>query len=242
MKFVNTNKLNVLCDAFEKCSRNSEDFQSFIERARQNGEAACFDTEEIKGFLEKLHDEDYDYLLECDEDDLEFHGQGYLKRINFFRRLLGAEELTLKDIKQDRQDTDCLLKGYEVSDEKAYEWAHARESQPHCQSGSNTCKEVYEKMDADTKKRLDSYLELLDEISEKTDDAVTAVAILHEISKDRRAEQIRGERAAQNGDAATTRQKRFMRKLGIDYPEEISRKGASMLIQEELDKLNGTGE
>lgn len=42
-------------------------------------------------------------------------------------------------------------------------------------SYSDICKEVNEKMDADTKKRLDNYLELLDEISEKTSDGNIAV-------------------------------------------------------------------
>jgi hypothetical protein len=42
-------------------------------------------------------------------------------------------------------------------------------------SYSDICKEVNEKMDADTKERLDNYLELLDEISEKTSDENIAV-------------------------------------------------------------------
>jgi len=81
-------------------------------------------------------------------------------------------------------------------------------------------------MDSNTKKRLDNYLELLDEVSEKTSDEKTAVALLQEISKDRRMEQIREERENQNGDGATFKQKKFMRKLKIEFPEDITRKEA----------------
>ena len=91
-------------------------------------------------------------------------------------------------------------------------------------------------MDTQTRKGLDSYVELFAVISEKTDSDAAAIAILQEMSKDRRAEQIRGERAAQKDDAATPKQKRFMQKLGIDYPEDVSRKEASVLIDEELGK------
>ena len=38
-------------------------------------------------------------------------------------------------------------------------------------------------MNEDTKYKLDNYLELLEEISEKTDDTQTALALLHELSK-----------------------------------------------------------
>ena len=109
-------------------------------------------------------------------------------------------------------------------------------------SYSNICKEVNEKMDADTKERLDNYLELLDEISEKTDDASTAVALLHEICKDRRARQMRNEREAKSSNKVTFKQKRCMKRLGIDFPDDITKKEASVLISEELERLNGVGE
>lgn len=109
-------------------------------------------------------------------------------------------------------------------------------------SCSNRCKGVNEKMDADTKKRLVNYIELFDEISEKTEDANIAVAILHEMSKDRRAEQMRSERETKKSSTVTFKQKKCMERLGIDFPDDISRKEASVLIQEELDRLNGVGE
>ena len=96
-------------------------------------------------------------------------------------------------------------------------------------------------MDKSTKQRLDNYLELLDEISEKTDSEAAALAVLHELCKDRRSEQIkeeREERRSHNSDAVTFKQKRFMKKLGIEFPDDITRKEASVLIDEELERLN----
>ena len=106
------------------------------------------------------------------------------------------------------------------------------------QACSNNCKEV-NKMNSITKERLGSYLELLDEISEKTNDERTAVALLQEISKDRRMEQIREEQKAQNANQpATEKQKRFMDDLGIQFLEAVTKKEASVLIDEELRKTD----
>ena len=103
MKFVNTNKLNDLHDDFEKHS-NEQDFQTFVEESMDKGKPICLGTEGIREVLERIQDEDYNFLLECDDEDLEFWGQDYLRRINFFRRLLGEKEgLTIEDIKEGRQ-------------------------------------------------------------------------------------------------------------------------------------------
>jgi hypothetical protein len=75
-----------------------------IQYGRDHARPVCLDPEELREFLARIHDEDYDYLLECDDKDLEFYGEDYLKRINFIRRLLGGEgTLTMEDIKEDRQ-------------------------------------------------------------------------------------------------------------------------------------------
>ena len=92
-------------------------------------------------------------------------------------------------------------------------------------------------MDTNTKQRLKSYLELLEEISEKTSDESVAVALLHEIAKDRRVEQMRQERGLANDEAATDNQKNYMTDLGIEFPEEITKKEASALIKEEIAKI-----
>lgn len=95
-------------------------------------------------------------------------------------------------------------------------------------------------MDKDTKERLNAYLELLDDIKEKTDNEDTAVALLHEICKDRRMSQIKQEKAGGNDELATEKQKKFMEQLSIKYPRDISKKEASVLIDEELN--NGVSE
>ena len=103
MKFVCTTRLNNLRDDFEKHA-NGQDFQSFVEASLDNRKVICLDAEEVKEVLERLCDEGYDYLMECEDADLEIWGEDYLKRINFFSRLLGEkEELTLQEIKEDRE-------------------------------------------------------------------------------------------------------------------------------------------
>ena len=95
-------------------------------------------------------------------------------------------------------------------------------------------------MDKDTKERLNAYIELLDEIKEKTDNEETAVALLHEICKDRRMTMIKQEKSGGDDAVATEKQKKFMEQLGIKFPKDISKKEASVLIEEELN--NGSSE
>ena len=96
-------------------------------------------------------------------------------------------------------------------------------------------------MDKNTKERLENYLELLDEIQEKTDSEATTLAIYHELCKDRRSAQIkeeREERRSNNSDTVTFKQKNCLKRLGVKFPDEITRKEASALIKEELERLN----
>ena len=86
--------------------------------------------------------------------------------------------------------------------------------------------------------RLGSYIELYDEIREKTDSDSAAVAILQEMGKDHRSNQIREEKATVNHEVATDKQKRFMKRLGISCPAGVTKKEASALIDEELKTLD----
>ena len=94
-------------------------------------------------------------------------------------------------------------------------------------------------MDQDIQAKLDNYMELLEEIRQKTDDERTAVSLLQEVSKDRRMEAIREEREAKNNVPATEKQKKFMKKLGIEFPETVTKQEASVLIDEELGRNGG---
>jgi hypothetical protein len=104
MKFISTNELNDLRAAFEKDAGDRQNFQRFVEESRHNGKPVCLDSDDIRVFLERIADEDYNYLLECNDKDLEFYGQDYLTRIDFFDRLLGGEGgLTIEDVKEDKR-------------------------------------------------------------------------------------------------------------------------------------------
>ena len=91
-------------------------------------------------------------------------------------------------------------------------------------------------MDENTKQKLDSYLELLNEIKEKTENEQTALSVLQEVAKDQRMERMIEEREAKTNEPATAKQKNYMDKLGIKYPKTISKREASALIDEELGK------
>jgi hypothetical protein len=50
---------------------------------------------------------------------------------------------------------------------------------------------------------------------------------------------MRQEKEAKNSVPATDRQKKFMKKLGIDFPETVTKQEASLLIDEELGRNGG---
>jgi hypothetical protein len=83
---------------------------------------------------------------------------------------------------------------------------------------------------------MSGYLTLFAAISEKINNDAVAIAILQELSKDRRSQQMQGERTEKDGRPATAKQKDYLRKLGIGFPENISKAEASALIDEGLAK------
>ena len=93
-------------------------------------------------------------------------------------------------------------------------------------------------MQFDMQSKLEEYLKLLEQIKQRTTDERTAVALLQEVSKDRRSAEIREERETKNGDTqdsqpATEKQKQFMKKLGIKFPATVTKQEASLMIDEE---------
>jgi hypothetical protein len=94
-------------------------------------------------------------------------------------------------------------------------------------------------MDNETQQKMESYLSLFAAISEKINNDAVAIAIMQEVSKDRRSLQMQGERTEKDGRPATAKQKDYLKKLGIKFPENISKVEASALIDEGLGK---TGE
>ena len=89
-------------------------------------------------------------------------------------------------------------------------------------------------METDTRQRLNSYVALFELISGKVNNDAATVAILQEMARDRRAQQMRAEREARNIHPATERQKSFMKKLGIQFPATVTKKEASVVIDEGL--------
>ncbi len=96
-------------------------------------------------------------------------------------------------------------------------------------------------MDEKIQAKLESYIEFFDIAKQKVGDEAVALTLLQELSKDRRMEEMKQHLEAKNGEAATEKQKRFMKKLGINFPATLSKREASMLIDEELGR-NGNGE
>lgn len=94
-------------------------------------------------------------------------------------------------------------------------------------------------MDENIQTKLDNYLELFEELKQKTGDERAALTLLQEVAKDRRMEEIRQEKEGRNNQPATEKQKRFMDDLGIQYPKTVTKQEASVLIDEELGKNNG---
>ena len=96
------------------------------------------------------------------------------------------------------------------------------------------CKGVTLKMDKELKNIVEEYVKLYDEIAVKADSEQVALGLLQEICKDRRMHEIKHDR--KGSDSATAKQKQFMKRLGIEFPDDISKKEASVLLEEELAK------
>ena len=137
---------------------------------------------------------------------------------------------------------NCLLRDYEASVREVNKMIHSdepwheskAEQKDVLESYSNDCKEVDKKMNQNIQAKLDKYLDLFEELKQKTGDEKTALSLLQEVSKDRRMEEIREERENKNSEPATTRQLMFMKKLGIEVPPGVTKKEASISIDEEL--------
>ncbi|GAJ11838.1 unnamed protein product, partial [marine sediment metagenome] len=91
------------------------------------------------------------------------------------------------------------------------------------------CKEVDKKMDENTQTRIDEYVSLLNRLKEQVGNE-NALAILQEVKKDERANQIHKERSFSNDLPATENQIAYLRKLGAVIPEGLGRQEASQLI------------
>jgi hypothetical protein len=79
------------------------------------------------------------------------------------------------------------------------------------------------------KKSIGQYVELYDAIQEKTPSEGVAIAILQEIGKDKRSKiiaEVRGD------EPATEKQKSYLKDLGIEFKDSITKKDASDMIEQ----------
>ena len=85
-------------------------------------------------------------------------------------------------------------------------------------------------MSFEVQDKLDRYVDLLDQIKQRVGDNETAKALLGEIAKDLRMEQIQQERSFNGSAPATPAQLRYLGRLGAAIPEGLTRSQASKLI------------
>jgi hypothetical protein len=84
---------------------------------------------------------------------------------------------------------------------------------------------------------------MYEDIRNKIMDDKAALALLQEVAKDKRMDQMREERELKNNQPATARQIKFLKKLGIEmFDPGLTKKQASTLIDETMAKSNGSYE
>lgn len=84
-------------------------------------------------------------------------------------------------------------------------------------------------MKKEIQKSISEYVELFDAIQEKVPGNDVAIAILQEVGKDKRTAEI----AEVSSDGlATDKQKKYLKDLGVEFDDSITRKEASGLIEQ----------
>ena len=92
-------------------------------------------------------------------------------------------------------------------------------------------------MDQNMLGKVEKYLDLFSEIKARTNgDDRLALLVMQEVTKDRRMEEMKGERASRNSEPATSKQLEFLKKLKIEIPPGLSKKQASGFIDSALVK------
>jgi hypothetical protein len=91
-------------------------------------------------------------------------------------------------------------------------------------------------MNAGMKRHMENVLELFDTIKQRVADEHTAVVLLQEVCKDKRTDDISQERHSRADNGATAKQKHLLRRLGVEYPKDVTKEEASALIREHNSK------
>jgi hypothetical protein len=84
---------------------------------------------------------------------------------------------------------------------------------------------------------IESYVELLEEIKTHTENSQEAVGILGEIRKDQRMQQPQQKRVVNGNLAATENQIAYLKRLGAEIPEGLTRQEASQMIDDQKERI-----
>ncbi len=84
-------------------------------------------------------------------------------------------------------------------------------------------------MKTETRNSINQYVKIYDAIKEKAHSAEAAIAILQEIGKDKRSKIIA---EASDKEPATEKQKNYLKDLGVEFADSITKKEASDLIEQ----------
>lgn len=93
-------------------------------------------------------------------------------------------------------------------------------------------------MENEWEKRIELYCERLKDLQSRTGDLNSAIVIMREVSKDLRMDRMDAEKTAKGNLPASEKQRLFMEKLGVEFDDKISRKEASVIIDEAIEKKN----
>ena len=94
-------------------------------------------------------------------------------------------------------------------------------------------------MNSELKTTIDSYVDLLDKIRERTNSNTDAVAIMAEIRKDQRSQKMQEKKVLNGSLPATENQVNYLKKLGMtDMPETLNREQASQMIDDLKEKTS----
>ena len=82
------------------------------------------------------------------------------------------------------------------------------------------------------------YVDLYEALLKRVNDDALAIAMMHELSKDRRMATIQAERGTnggtQSGELASAKQKAYLKQLGAEVMPGLTKAAASQLIEEAL--------
>ena len=94
-------------------------------------------------------------------------------------------------------------------------------------------------MEEELGRKVTHYLEIFEQMRNKVGDDQIAVALVEQVGKDCRVEKMHGpgQSTQVNGDqAATAKQIAFLRRLQVEVPSELTKRQASVLIDEAQEK------